>query len=70
MGLPEHVDDFTGAQYVVTHAGEFTYIEWKAAMLSCLYGEQGSKAQLLVVALADEAGCGERVREMMNKGET
>ena len=56
MGLPDNVDDTTGALYVVTHAREYNREQWTEALISYLTGEQGEDTKHAVQAIAARMG--------------
>ena len=56
MALPDNIRDLEGPLYVVTHAREYPFAEWRTAMVSCLVGEHGEDAKQMVQALARYVG--------------
>ena len=48
MALPDNIRDLEGPLYVVTHAREYPFAEWRTAMVSCLVGEHGEDAKQMV----------------------
>ena len=56
MALPDNIKDLDGPLYVVTHAREYEFNEWRAALISCLTGEHGEEARQMVKALARHMG--------------
>ena len=68
MALPDNIRDLEGPLYVVTHAREYPFAEWRTAMVSCLVGEHGEDAKQMVQALARYVGITLPLDSLYNRG--